>query len=138
MASPSIVNMHFTQDHRERQADETLSRIALKKQLTSRIEEARNLWGSAWDNWWDVFLDDHDGQTWGELHDALVLEIERRKAGPVDGDAYQNWISAMSDVDRMADAHSPDTAAAIKIEQTAHRVYLQSLDRSGANIEITP
>ncbi len=143
MAARSIISMHFTQERQEREKDATLARLAFKARLQARIEEAHELWGSAWDNWWNVFLDDHDGAPWGELYEALGLEIERRQSFPVDGDALQNWVAAMADVDRLADEHSPDTAAAIKIEETAHQIYLNGspakrIDQPEAMQEITP
>lgn len=143
MCAPSILNMHREQERQEREKAVTLDRLAFKAKLQARIEEAAALLGSSWDNWWDLFLDDHDGQTWGELYDALTLEIERRSQPPVDSDAYQNWISAMTEVDKLADEHSPDTAAAMKFEEVAHQIYLNGalakrVDRPEAVIEITP
>lgn len=140
MCAPSIRNMHHSQRVkeymarlRERQITERLLRAEIRRlgdelyQLTTDDAD--------WERFWGPIAED---APLSEIHDALALEIERRSRPPVDNDAYQAWLAAMADVDRLADENRPETAAAIKIEEAAHQVYLQSIERRGATIEITP
>ncbi len=71
-----------------------------------------------------------------ELNEIITID-------PDACDEYQNWLAAMSDVDDLADDHSPDLAAALALEDQARQAFVDfihttSLARAMTARENTP
>lgn len=99
---------------REEENRRLLETLAFAERLRRASKAAGAVLGDAFDNFVDRSPDE-----WSDQQFCAALE-----AVPAGGDAYDNLIEAMRDVDALADENSPATAAALEIERQAWAAYL--------------